>query len=255
MGKFMSDPMRRLVKGTALLLVLFAFYISLSSWLSNVDTFPIKYVRIEGDLKHVSKESVSAASSTLLETGFFALNTNGITEKLEHIEWVKSARVSRVWPDTVSLKIIEQQPVAIWNKQFLLNGKGEIFKPKMKEIRGVLPSLAGDDMKSAQLYASFKQINNGLSEMGVSINTLSETNYGSWSAETVSGVQIEAGNIDPFKKIVTGIKLLTLAKMDVLSRIKKVDMRYPNGVSVIWKEGESLNNTSTNNAAKQLIKS
>jgi len=54
---------------------------------------------------------------------------------------------------------------------------------------------------------------------------------------------------------VTGIKLLTLAKMDVLSRIKKVDMRYPNGVSVIWKEGESLNNTSTNNAAKQLIKS
>lgn len=255
MIEFGSDPVRRLFKGVALLFVLFACYISLSSWLSNVDTFPIKYVRIEGDLKHVSKDSVSAASSTLVETGFFTLDTNGITEKLENIEWIKSARVSRIWPDTVSLKITEQHPVAIWNKRYLLNEKGEIFKPKMVEINGVLPNLSGDDVRSAKLYKSFKQINNGLSEIGVSIDTLSETDYGSWSAETLSGVQVEAGNIDPIKKIVTGIKLLRLAKVDVLSRIKRIDMRYPNGVSVIWKEGESLNNTSTNGAATRFIKS
>ena len=163
--------------------------------------------------------------------------------------------MSRVWPDTVSLKITEQHPVAIWNKRYLLNEKGEIFKPKMVEVSGVLPSLSGEDVKSAQLYTSFKKINKELSEIGVSIDTLSETDYRSWSAETLGGVQIEAGNIDSINKIVKGIKLLRLAKMDVLSRIKKIDMRYPNGVSVIWKEGESLNNTSTNGAATQFIKS
>ena len=255
MDKSMSESMQGLYKVTALLFVLFASYVSLSSWLSNASTFPIKYVRIEGDLKNISKESISAASSDLVETGFFALNTNGITEKLERIEWVKSARVSRVWPDTVSLKIIEQQPVAIWNKQYLLNEKGEVFKPKMTKISGTLPSLAGEDERSVQLYASFNQINKSLSKIGVSLDALSETDYGSWSAITTKGVQIDIGNTDPVKKTLTGIQLLTLAKVDVLSRIKKIDMRYPNGVSVTWKEGESLNSKNANNAEMQLIES
>ena len=45
------------------------------------------------------------------------------------MEWrFDNAVVTRQWPDTLLIKIVEQQPIARWNSQDFLNLRGEIVK-------------------------------------------------------------------------------------------------------------------------------
>lgn len=242
MDKLMSDSSHQLYKWLALMTVLCTLLWSLSSWMNNPSTLPIKFVRIEGQLRFISKESVSESISNLVKSGYFAVNTQQMITKLESLEWVKKVKVSRVWPDTISLAITEQTPRAYWNKIHLLNEDGMVIKPALAGMVELLPQLAGEDSKSVEVYSSFKRINTSLKGVGQSIIALSASAHGSWSAITKGGVNIAIGNGEKLKKIVQGIRLLSVVNMDVLSRIKQIDMRYPNGVSVIWKDGQGLNN-------------
>ena len=255
MDKLMSDSMQQLYKWLALMTVLCALLWSLFSWMNNPNTLPIKFVRIEGQLTHISKESVSKAISNLVESGFFAVNTQQMIAKLESLEWVKKVKVSRVWPDTISLGITEQTARAYWNKSYLLNEDGVVIKPELVDMVEPLPQLAGEDAKSVDVYSSFKRINASLKGFNQSIVALSTSAHGSWSAMTKSGVSIAIGSSDPLEKIVSGIQLLSAVNRDVLGRIKQIDMRYPNGVAVVWKQGEELSGKGIVNKEMQLAKS
>ncbi|PCH85244.1 MAG: hypothetical protein COB26_01805 [Piscirickettsiaceae bacterium] len=255
MDKLMSDSMQQLYKWLALMTVLCALLWSLSSWMSNRNTLPIKFVRIEGQLTHVSKDSITSSISNLVESGYFAVNTQQIIAKLETLEWIKKVKVSRVWPDTISLSITEQKARAYWNKVHILNEDGMVIKPELVGMVESLPQLAGEDSKSVEVYLSFKRVNASLKEFEQSVVALSKSAHGSWSAMTKGGVSIAIGSGEPIEKIVSGIRLLSSVNMNVLGRIKQIDMRYPNGVSVVWKEDEGFNKREMVNKDMQLAKS
>ena len=50
--------------------------------------------------------------------------------RLESLEWVESASLRRVFPDTIEVRVHEQQPFAFWQKDgqlFLVNSDGDAF--------------------------------------------------------------------------------------------------------------------------------
>jgi len=224
------------IKYLAMLLLLIVGLWQLQEWLQQPTTMPIKHVRIEGELRHVSKEAVSNSLATLVKTGYFAMDSERILAKLIELEWVADARVLRVWPDTIVLSFNEQNPVAVWNDEQLLNDVGGVFQPEMTQDLLTLPHLSGRDDNNKTVFQAQQRINAAIKVLGLTVARLELANHGSWSIGLSNGVMIKAGKQQPIKKISKSLTILSSLDGDLLTHIVSIDLRYPNGMAVIWRD-------------------
>jgi cell division protein FtsQ len=235
-----SEQLISWFKSSALLLLVVAGLWQLVTWMGLSNTLPIKHVRIEGSLNYVTQEEVSEALSGVVETGYFSMNTDEIVKQVTDIEWVKQARIRRVWPDTIVLSVVEQHPAATWNKTKLLNADGEVFEPIFDKASLNLPSLSGINSDSKSVLAELQRIDLSVKSIGLSVKQLALAEHGSWDAVMSNGVRIKAGNQLPEQKISKSLMLLSSLDGDLLEHLNEVDLRYPNGVAVTWKDGYVL---------------
>ena len=92
---------------TLLALIMFGFiYISINQ--------PVKLIKIEGDFKRVSTKRVDSILSELMNQGFLTINQSKYKERLENIDWVKSVRINKVWPNKINVLLIEDDVVGLW---------------------------------------------------------------------------------------------------------------------------------------------
>ncbi|MFO1237387.1 MAG: cell division protein FtsQ/DivIB [Alphaproteobacteria bacterium] len=67
--------------------------------------------------------------------------------RVEALEWIDSAKVSRLWPATLKVDVVEKEPYALWQTKgvtWLIDRKGEkITKDDIAEFAG-LPLVVGD---------------------------------------------------------------------------------------------------------------
>ena len=222
------------------LLLLIVGLWQLQHWLQQATTMPIKHVRIEGELRHVSKEAVAESLAELVETGYFAMDSEAILSQLTELEWVADARIRRVWPDTMVLSFDEQKPVAVWNEKQLLNELGEVFQPELTPALLALPHLTGGAEQNRAILAEQQRIDSAIKELGLSVSNLDLAKHGSWTVVLSNGVKVKAGKQQPTQKISKSLALLASLDGDLLAYIETIDLRYPNGVSVAWREGYQL---------------
>ena len=235
---------------TVLFILLIGFAIwQLQQWMTMPDTLPIKQVRIEGELKNLSHEEVSGALSKLVQTGYFALDSRAIVNKVTDLGWVYEARIRRIWPDTIELSIREQTPVAVWNKEKLLNEKGELFDATLNEALMQLPALSGIDSDSRAVLAEQQRINKSLSRSALTVKQLNLAEHGSWSMQLSNGIKVKAGRLTSKGMIAKSLNVLASLEGNLVERVKTLDLRYPNGVSVVWKEGYEAGSSTVSQAS------
>ena len=126
-----EEPARAsvLLRYVVLLTVLFATlaFVALDTFsvqrarLADFVSKPISKVRIENQWQHVSEGDVTAILQRYIGAGFFDFDINGASRDLEALPWVASVDVRRVWPDTLSLHLKEEMPIAKWGSEHLLN--------------------------------------------------------------------------------------------------------------------------------------
>lgn len=223
-------------KGLLFLIVALSV-LQLVTWLGKPSTMPIKHVRIGGELKYVTREEISESLSQLVDTGYFSMDTDGIIKQVTAIEWINKARIRRVWPDTIVLTLDEHQPAAVWNEKALLNVNGEVFTPIFDQTLLALPSLSGIDSNSQKVLAELRKINQSIKSIGLEVSVLNLAEHGSWSAAMSNGIKISIGHQSPEKKIHKSLKLLASLEGSLVEHLDEIDLRYPNGVSVTWKDG------------------
>ena len=90
---------------------------------------PISKVRIENQWQRVSESDVTGILQQYIGAGFFDFDINGASRDLEALPWVASVDLRRLWPDTLSLHLREEVPIAKWGAVELLNQYGELFSP------------------------------------------------------------------------------------------------------------------------------
>lgn len=233
-----------LLKTLLLMLVMMLSVWQVLEWLQKPSTMPVKTVRVEGSLKYLSQQEVSQALEILVEAGYFAVDNDAIVKKLTDLEWVKQAGIKRVWPDTLVVTVVEQTPVAIWNETQLLNDKGDIFKPSGGVSSIGLPHLFGSDVESKAVLSVKENLNIKINHLDLLVQQLSLAEHGSWSVVLNNGLKIKAGNKNPEKEVSKSLRVLASLQSELIENAKVMDLRYPNGVSVIWKEGYVLGQTS-----------
>ncbi|APG28881.1 hypothetical protein A7E78_14200 [Syntrophotalea acetylenivorans] len=108
--------------------------------------FAVTSVRVENS-QRLKQEEVLALSDIEQGSNIFDLDLNMIGAKIEENPWVASARVERVFPNEVTIRIQERQPQAIVRLGYLyyVDIDGEIFKMLDAGDRLDYPLISGID--------------------------------------------------------------------------------------------------------------
>lgn len=107
--------------------------------------FQMKHVEVRG-AKHVPWLAVQNVTWDQDSLAMPLVDLGYTRERLLRFGWVKEARVSRRWPDTVLVDIVERQPAAIWqhNRQLaLIDNEGVVLEQVRLNAMPDLPLIIG----------------------------------------------------------------------------------------------------------------
>lgn len=204
-------------------------------WMQKPTSFPIENIHVQGQLTHESPETIQKIMRTQITGGFFSLNVSAAKQALLALPWVANVSFRRVWPDTVNAKITEQEPVARFGKTGVLNATGDVFYPDAKSLPQNLPDLEGPVDQSKTLFDFYQTVNTLSHVLGLSVIALHMNAVQSWDLMLSNHVKVMLGRqeaLTRFKRFVAVYpKIIAVSSTPMVS----VDLRYPNGVAVKYK--------------------
>jgi cell division protein FtsQ len=109
--------------------------------------FSVKRVEIKG-LNHMQRLPVYAAALDQQSMALPLVDLDATRARMLQFGWVKEARVSRRWPDTLVVDIVERKPSAIWqhNRRLaLIDNDGVVLEQVRLDAMPDLPLVIGPD--------------------------------------------------------------------------------------------------------------
>lgn len=201
--------------------------------LSDPHTLPFHEVRIQGQFQHLDAAQLQHIAKQSINGGFFSLNMAAVKHHLMQIPWVESVAIRRV-PGTLNIQVYEQQPIARWNNQYLVNSNQQLFAAPPDAPEN-LPVLVGpaDQQQTVLLY--FLQMSDMLKPLNLKINRLQLSERRSWELTLDNGVIVTLGREDVLPKM---LKLTQWYPQIVGAKAAdavSIDLRYQNSVAVAWR--------------------
>lgn len=197
--------------------------------------FPIAYVRVQGGMENLDAAKLQEALRPAVNGGYFSVDMGEIEGAVRSFAWVDGIQVARIWPDTLEIGVTEQKAVARWGDVALLNPKGARFAPGGLEAFARLPVIYGPPGMEAYLLEMLKQLDERLASKGVAVASLDMSKRRAWLVKLDNGLELYFGRQDPLKLLERFLELVPKLGGDGFARLKRVDLRYPNGFAVVWK--------------------
>lgn len=197
--------------------------------------FPIKTVKVYG-LNHVDRKEVKELLLPIVKSGFFNLNIEFIRDRLVDVPWISHLHVRRIWPDKVEVTIVEKAAVALWNNDILLSSEGELFTPRQDTYPSHLPKFIGPAGKQMVMLRFYSDMNRLLQPMHAKISLLELTPYFSWKITLNNGMTLQIGHKDVLTRLDHFVKVYPKIVGNKVDDVEYVDLRYPNGLAIRWKE-------------------
>lgn len=220
-----------LAGGILLVVLIVAGGRALWVWLDR----PVERVSIRGDLDHVSPDYLRRELAPLIQGhSWLSLDLAELRSDALSIDWLAEVSVSRQWPDTLTLELVEQVPVARWNDDSLLNPRGEPFRIGPVTPPGGLPDLAGPPASGFEVLAYYRRLAERFDELGLEMTQLRLEPRGAWRFQLDDGLWVMLGRNDREARL-GRLAAAWQRQLGVqASHIRYIDLRYPNGVAVAW---------------------
>lgn len=195
-------------------------------------------VVVNGEFHHVDRQAIVDQVTPFLSESFVKADLAGIRLQLLRRPWVYKATVSRRWPEEIVIDVEEQKPIAKWGEGAYLNHRGEMFSPDKshKLIRTDLPLLYGPQGSAEQVMNYFQELGNSFRQQGLSLQQLKLNERGGWVAVLAGDVTIVMGSGDVMEKMHRFSTAYQRSLESKFDRIKRIDLRYGNGLAVQWRE-------------------
>ena len=129
--------------GTILLLASFLFIFTYD-FITQCDYFKAESLTVTGS-NRLTDEQVLLQSQITEGINILSVNLSRVRKRLLAHSWIEEAEVSRELPTGISIRIKEQQPLAILDlgRKFIINTHGEIFKEMDASDHCRLPVIGG----------------------------------------------------------------------------------------------------------------
>lgn len=233
-----SPCVRKHWGGVAFFLFVIGFVIWLFSaaihWMTDANRLPLSQLVIQGELHYLTPNDVRAGIQQLDHLGsFMTQDVDDIQHALEAMPWVARAAVRKQWPDTLKVYLVEQQPVASWDDQYLVNADGVVFTAPMAQAGKPLVALAGPDGSSQEVLSVWHEMQPLLQRAGFDIARLTLNERRAWRVWLTNGIRLELGRTDRIERLRRFISLSPDLEQQGKA-IEYVDLRYDTGAAVGW---------------------
>lgn len=238
---------------TLALLAVLAMVASVIVWVAQRPYFSIAQVQIKpmGDetLDYVSAATVQATIAGRLVGNFFSINLNDARRVLESVPWVRNVSVRRVWPDTLLVEFEEQQPLALWNEDEMINTWGEAFRANQGELPDDvrLPAFFGPDDAERLVVQRYAELARWFAPLGLTVSEIHLSPRYAWSVRLSDGLMLNLGRdpaadvADPHgragavpfaRRIERFVQAWPVLASQVNRPVVSADLRYPDGFAV-----------------------
>ncbi len=223
----MKTWLKSLLVGGLMLLVLGA---GVYLWDKQNTLFPLKKVVTEPSaLQPEQQKQFQQVVKPYLGDSFWQVDLLQLQSDLARLEWVRSAAVSRFWPDTLKVRLVLQKPVVRWNENGLVNDAGQVFYPLDISPFENLVRLKGEDADAAEVLKALVVFQQRLQPLGMKIAQLELAPSGIWKITLLDGRTLVADR----EKGAEELRRFALAYPKVEKSYLKVaqgfDLRYSNG--------------------------
>lgn len=223
------------VNWLAPLIVVCVILLFITNKLNNPKTLPVNKIRVHGAFINVNESMLHRAIDGVVAGGYFNVDVEKVREVIEGLPWVSQASVRRVWPDTLSVSVTEQKPVAIYKNTGLINANGKVFKPKNNNFPENLPVFEGPASLNKIMLLKYTEMKNLLNVINKKITYFKFDARHALELTLDGDLKIILGQ----KKIRTRLdRFIKIYPKTIASRvadIKVIDLRYTNGMAIRWK--------------------
>lgn len=205
-------------------------------WLSEPQSLPLRTVRVEGALQHVTQQEVHAAVSPHAQAGFLYIDINAVRMALEQLPWVHSVQVRRAWPDVLLVQLREQQVLARWADGGLVNPEGKVFRPVDPVVTTELPVLRGPQGTSVMITAQFIELQRALLPLQLGITEVAMDERRAWRLMLDNGMELMLGRNEHPARMERFARAWPRILGPRSATVARIDLRYTNGFAVQWRQ-------------------
>lgn len=209
------------------------------------ESFVIKQLKIKGQFKNLQPQQVEEVVYQHKPGNFFAVDLSNIKAAIETLEWVYSADVRREWPDTLSVHIVEQRPVARWGEEQWLNSHGDVIDIEKVDIAKDVVQLLGAEKDSVAILQQVKKWQPALQQKGLLLKSAKLSNSQAWTLTlNPSGqgkeFELKLGSQSLDARFARFLYMYESQFAGDAQQLLRVDARYPNGLAVKAKPVKSI---------------
>lgn len=234
------------IAATILLLTLGYGYL----WLTHSEFFDIKSITFSGAEDERCIEDVRSVVNDAIEGNLVSQDIGKIKSAVEAISWVRSATITRVFPNEINVEITRYRPVARdQDEGQLISSEGIVYVGQADELELAknMPLIACESNQTVMAVTELPKLQATVAPLGMRVSEILISFRGSWSVRLVSDgyptVDIELGRMTSPDLLVRRLKLF----VDNYSKVSKilqgypvkVDARYTNAFSVKWPDEEN----------------
>ena len=204
--------------------------------LSNPSTLPVNKIQVHGAFVNVDESMLHSAVSGIVAGGYFNVDVERVREVVEQLPWVNEASVRRVWPDTLSVSVVEQKPVAISKKTGLINAKGDVFKPSNNKLPTSLPIFDGSAKLNKIMLSKYHEMSEVLVTINRKIAYLKVDARHAVELQLDNGLKVVLGREDNMHRLERLMSIYNNVLISRVNDIEVIDLRYTNGMAIGWKK-------------------
>ena len=201
-------------------------------WVQDQQNAPIRQVKLYGDFGHIQPTKLHRTLQQEFVGNYFKVNVDQVQQFLQQQPWVYQVAVRKQWPDTLVVVVTEHSPVAIWNLEYLLNQRGEVFKAPIAQLNAKLPQLAGPQGSEQDALTMFSRVQSLLTLHQFEAASLSVSDRFAWQLKLSNGIELKLGREDTLKRVQRFIDLYPSISKHKPEAIEQVDLRYDTGLAV-----------------------
>ncbi len=223
-----------------LLLILIASALVLAGrlgylFLSDAERFPITTIKVAASYQHVTHKELETILAKHLDSSFFSLPVSRLQNELNALNWIDTAYVERVWPDTLKIKLVEKKPIAIWGDA-LMTEDGKLFNQGAVPTELSMPKLKGPESQQLDVLQVYEKLSKILSAYGLNAAGLQLRDNESWVLILGTDIRIYLGKKDLEARLLRFCKAYPAVFAEKADQLASVDLRYPRGMAVQWKQ-------------------
>jgi|LNFM01.1.fsa_nt_gb cell division protein FtsQ len=211
---------------------LLAALVTVAGELRDPTAFPIRKVTVDGDFRYLAPANIRKAVSGAVRGGFFHVDVQHVRETILQEPWVREATVQRLWPDTLHVSIVEQQPVAYWGESALLNDKADIFVPSKASFPPGLIRLDGPVGSEMDTLEAYRHAQARLAPLGLDVAAVSLSERRAQTLRLADGATVVLGRRAAADRLERFVAAYQQVLRENWGRIAVIDLRYTNGFSI-----------------------